>query len=181
MMIASVKNTFYKLWATVKHFCSLIFPGLNVEWLLSLSVKRKPDSRAPSKQKSSMLSASTTSTDLPSSSNPSLDVLKHMIHEVEHEIEEYERWTGREVQGLQNSQGLTGFTLSLVSSLCRLVRYLKEVRLLVYSSTRLMAELGRFFPSALKLLHSPNKIFSIWVALFKMPQLWIICWQGFAS
>ena len=108
-----------------------------------------------------MLSASTASTDLPSSSNPSLDVLKHMIHEVEHEIEEYERWTGREVQGLQNSQGLTGFTLSLVSSLCRLVRYLKEVRLLVYSSTRLMAELGRFFPSALKLLHSPNKIFSI--------------------
>lgn len=130
MMILSVKNTFYKLWATVKHFCSLIFLGLNVEWLLSLSVKRKPDSRAPSKQKSSMLSASTASTDLPRSSNPSLDVLKHMIHEVEHEIEEYERWTGREVQGLQNSQGLTGFTLSLVSSLCRLVRYLKEVRLL---------------------------------------------------
>ncbi|XP_055424167.1 spindle and centriole-associated protein 1 isoform X1 [Bubalus kerabau] len=92
-------------------------------------VKRKPDSRAPSKQKSSMLSASTASTDLPRSSNPSLDVLKHMIHEVEHEIEEYERWTGREVQGLQNSQGLTGFTLSLVSSLCRLVRYLKESEL----------------------------------------------------
>uniref|UniRef100_A0A4W2HU60 Spindle and centriole-associated protein 1 n=1 Tax=Bos indicus x Bos taurus TaxID=30522 RepID=A0A4W2HU60_BOBOX len=92
-------------------------------------VKRKPDSRAPSKQKSSMLSASTASTDLPSSSNPSLDVLKHMIHEVEHEIEEYERWTGREVQGLQKSQGLTGFTLSLVSSLCRLVRYLKESEL----------------------------------------------------
>lgn len=108
-----------------------------------------------------MLPASTASTDLPSSSNPSLDVLKHMIHEVEHEIEEYERWTGREVQGLQNSQGLTGFTLSLVSSLCRLVRYLKEVRLIsVYSSSKLMAELGRFFPSTLKLLHSPNKVLS---------------------
>ncbi|KAF4020758.1 hypothetical protein G4228_012306 [Cervus hanglu yarkandensis] len=92
-------------------------------------VKRKPDSRAPSKQKNSVLSASTASTDLPSSSNPSLEVLKHMIHEVEHEIEEYERWTGRKVQGLQNSQGLTGFTLSLVSSLCRLVRYLKESEL----------------------------------------------------
>ncbi|KAJ8796738.1 hypothetical protein J1605_017841 [Eschrichtius robustus] len=89
-------------------------------------VKRKPDSRAPSKQKNSVLSASTASTHLPNSSNPSLDVLKHMIHEVEHEMEEYERWTGREVRGLQNSQGLTGFTLSLVSSLCRLVRYLKE-------------------------------------------------------
>ncbi|XP_026960699.1 spindle and centriole-associated protein 1 isoform X2 [Sagmatias obliquidens] len=92
-------------------------------------VKRKPDLRAPSKQKNSVLSASTASTDLPNSSNPSLDVLKHMIHEVEHEMEEYERWTGREVRGLQNSQGLTGFTLSLVSSLCRLVRYLKESEL----------------------------------------------------
>ncbi|XP_068402843.1 spindle and centriole-associated protein 1 isoform X4 [Eschrichtius robustus] len=92
-------------------------------------VKRKPDSRARSKQKNSVLSASTASTHLPNSSNPSLDVLKHMIHEVEHEMEEYERWTGREVRGLQNSQGLTGFTLSLVSSLCRLVRYLKESEL----------------------------------------------------
>ncbi|XP_059132850.1 spindle and centriole-associated protein 1 [Peromyscus eremicus] len=89
-------------------------------------VKRKPDIRAPSKQKKNMLSSSTTSTDLPSSNNSSLDILKHMIHEVEHEMEEYERWTGREVKGLQGGQGLTGFTLSLVSSLCRLVRYLKE-------------------------------------------------------
>lgn len=92
-------------------------------------VKRKPESCAPSKQKNSTLSASTASTDLPNSNNLSLDVLKHMIHEVEHEMEEYERWTGREVQKLQNSQGLTGFTLSLVSSLCRLVRYLKESEL----------------------------------------------------
>ncbi|XP_023373622.1 spindle and centriole-associated protein 1 isoform X2 [Otolemur garnettii] len=87
-------------------------------------VKRKPDLRAPSKQKKS-----TSSADLPSSNNCSLDVLKLMIHEVEHEMEEYERWTGREVKKLQNSQGLTGFTLSLVSSLCRLVRYLKESEL----------------------------------------------------
>ncbi|KAL6038571.1 hypothetical protein STEG23_023230, partial [Scotinomys teguina] len=89
-------------------------------------VKRKPDMRAPSKQKKNMLSSSTTSTDLPSGNNSSLDVLKHMIHEVEHEVEEYERSTGREVMGLQGGLGLTGFTLSLVSSLCRLVRYLKE-------------------------------------------------------
>lgn len=92
-------------------------------------VKRKPDLHAPSKQKKSTLSASTTSADLPSSSNSSLDILKHMIHEVEHEMEEYERWTGREVKGLQGGHGLTGFTLSLVSSLCRLVRYLKESEL----------------------------------------------------
>ncbi|XP_037381433.1 spindle and centriole-associated protein 1 isoform X3 [Talpa occidentalis] len=92
---------------------------------LLCKVKRKPDLHDPSKQKKNMLAASTASTD-PSHSNPSLDVLKHMIHEVEHEMEEYERWTGREVKGLQGSKGLTGFTLSLVSSLCRLVRYLKE-------------------------------------------------------
>ncbi|XP_004761489.1 spindle and centriole-associated protein 1 isoform X3 [Mustela putorius furo] len=89
-------------------------------------VKGKLDSSAPSKQKKNVLTASTASTDLPNSNNSSLDVLKHMINEVEHEMEEYERWTGREVKGLQSSQGLTGFTLSLVGSLCRLVRYLKE-------------------------------------------------------
>ncbi|XP_039112584.1 spindle and centriole-associated protein 1 isoform X2 [Hyaena hyaena] len=92
-------------------------------------VKGKLDSHAPSKQKKNMLTASTASTDLPSSSNSSLDVLKHMINDVEHEMEEYERCTGREVKGLQGSQGLTGFTLSLVGSLCRLVRYLKESEL----------------------------------------------------
>lgn len=92
-------------------------------------VKRKPELCAPSKQKGNMLSSSTASTDLSSSTNPSLDVLKHMIHEVEHEMEDYERSTGREVKEPQSSQGLTGFTLSLVSSLCRLVRYLKESEL----------------------------------------------------
>ncbi|XP_069886327.1 spindle and centriole-associated protein 1 isoform X1 [Dipodomys merriami] len=91
-------------------------------------VKRKPDLHTP-KQKENMLSASTTSADIPGSNSASLDILKHMIHEVEHEMEEYERWTGREVKGLQSGQGLTGFTLSLVSSLCRLVRYLKESEL----------------------------------------------------
>ncbi|XP_045707949.1 spindle and centriole-associated protein 1 [Phyllostomus hastatus] len=92
-------------------------------------VKRKPELRVPSKQKKNMLSASTASTDLSNSSNPSLGILKHMIHEVEYEMEEYERSTGREVKEPQSSQGLTGFTLSLVSSLCRLVRYLKESEL----------------------------------------------------
>ncbi|XP_007945627.1 spindle and centriole-associated protein 1 [Orycteropus afer afer] len=92
-------------------------------------VKRKPDLRAPSKPKKNMLSSSTTSADLQNNNNCSLDVLKHMIDEVEHEMEEFERWTGREVKGLQSSQGLTGFTLSLVSSLCRLIRYLRESEL----------------------------------------------------
>ncbi|KAM6225227.1 spindle and centriole-associated protein 1 [Rhynchocyon petersi] len=92
-------------------------------------VKRKPDFHGPSKQKKNMLSTSTASADLRSNNNTTLDVLKHMIEEVEHEMEEYERWTGREVKGLQSSQGLTGFTLSLVSALCRLVRYLRESEL----------------------------------------------------
>ncbi|XP_030327861.1 spindle and centriole-associated protein 1 [Strigops habroptila] len=56
----------------------------------------------------------------------SLDVLNHMIHEVEHELEEYERCTGRVVQKTERSEGLAGFTLSLVNALCRLMRYLKE-------------------------------------------------------
>ncbi|XP_023573429.1 spindle and centriole-associated protein 1 isoform X2 [Octodon degus] len=89
-------------------------------------VKRRPDLHAPSKQKKNTLSASTGSADLQSSTHSSLDVLKHMIHEVEQEMAEYEQCTGRAVTGLQGGQGLTGFTLSLVSSLCRLVRYLKE-------------------------------------------------------
>ncbi|XP_055965251.1 spindle and centriole-associated protein 1 isoform X2 [Sorex fumeus] len=84
----------------------------------------------PPKQKKNPLSASTASADTSSShAGLGIDVLKHMIHDVEREMEEYERWTGREVKGLQSSQGLTGFTLSLVSSLCRLIRYLRESEL----------------------------------------------------
>lgn len=104
-----------------------------------------------------MLSSSTTSTDLPSSNNSSLDILKHMIHEVEHEMEEYERWTGREVKGLQGGQGLTGFTLSLVSSLCRLVRYLKEVRVQGYVDLPRRHEYMWIVFSLLDSLQPPNK------------------------
>uniref|UniRef100_A0A8I3WNS0 Spindle and centriole-associated protein 1 n=1 Tax=Callithrix jacchus TaxID=9483 RepID=A0A8I3WNS0_CALJA len=98
-------------------------------------VKRKPNLHALSKPKKNTLSGSTSSADLPKRTNSTLDVLQHMIHEVEHEVEEYERCTGREVKGLGSSQGLSGFTLSLVSSLCRLVRYLKEARLQQYMVT----------------------------------------------
>uniref|UniRef100_A0A8C5TSJ3 Spindle and centriole-associated protein 1 n=1 Tax=Malurus cyaneus samueli TaxID=2593467 RepID=A0A8C5TSJ3_9PASS len=59
----------------------------------------------------------------------SLEVLNHMIHEVECELEEYERCTGREVQKKERSGGLSGFTLSLVNALCRLMRYLKETEM----------------------------------------------------
>ncbi|XP_020862794.1 spindle and centriole-associated protein 1 isoform X2 [Phascolarctos cinereus] len=89
-------------------------------------VKKKPGLPVSSKVKKNVSFNNETTSDLPSADVSSLDTLKHMIHEVEHEMEEYERWTGREVKGWKNNQGLTGFTLSLVSSLCRLVRYLKE-------------------------------------------------------
>ncbi|KAM4045607.1 spindle and centriole-associated protein 1 isoform 2-T2 [Anomaloglossus baeobatrachus] len=56
----------------------------------------------------------------------SLDVLKQMIQEVERELETYEQESGRAVPSAPQSQGLTGFTLSLVSAIRRLVSYLKE-------------------------------------------------------
>ncbi|XP_023773610.1 spindle and centriole-associated protein 1-like [Cyanistes caeruleus] len=52
-----------------------------------------------------------------------------MIQEVERELEEYERCTGREVQKKERSEGLSGFTLSLVNALCRLMRYLRETEM----------------------------------------------------
>ncbi|NXY33616.1 SPICE protein, partial [Pomatorhinus ruficollis] len=68
-------------------------------------------------------------TDIQRDNKPSLDVLNHMIQEVEHELEEYERCTGREVQRKERSGGLSGFTLSLVNALCRLMRYLRETEI----------------------------------------------------
>ncbi|NWW76854.1 SPICE protein, partial [Climacteris rufus] len=67
--------------------------------------------------------------DVQRDNKPSLDVLNHMIHEVECELEEYERCTGREVQKKERREGLSGFTLSLVNALCRLMRYLKETEM----------------------------------------------------
>ncbi|XP_073433133.1 spindle and centriole-associated protein 1 isoform X2 [Dendrobates tinctorius] len=63
----------------------------------------------------------------PSTHEPSsLDVLKQMIQEVERELETYERESGRDVSSAPQSQGLTGFTLCLVSAIRRLVSHLKE-------------------------------------------------------
>uniref|UniRef100_A0A6I8N7S9 Spindle and centriole-associated protein 1 n=1 Tax=Ornithorhynchus anatinus TaxID=9258 RepID=A0A6I8N7S9_ORNAN len=88
--------------------------------------KRNPGSHAPSKQKSDSPSWRPLSCD-PSSGPPhGPDVLKLLTQEVQREMEDYERLTGREVQAGPESHGLSGFTLSLVSALCRLVRYLKE-------------------------------------------------------
>ncbi|XP_044143329.1 spindle and centriole-associated protein 1 isoform X2 [Bufo gargarizans] len=59
-------------------------------------------------------------------SQSGLDVLNQMIQEVERELETYERETGRAVSSVPQPQGLSGFTLTLISSIRRLVSYLKE-------------------------------------------------------
>ncbi|XP_015282874.1 PREDICTED: LOW QUALITY PROTEIN: spindle and centriole-associated protein 1, partial [Gekko japonicus] len=56
----------------------------------------------------------------------SLDVLNQMMRDVEQEMDDYERWTGREVQPVPNGHGLSGFTYSLVNALCRVMSFLKE-------------------------------------------------------
>ncbi|TFK04140.1 Spindle and centriole-associated protein 1 [Platysternon megacephalum] len=93
---------------------------------VSTKVKRNHTAQMASKPRRNDSLANAVSFELPSGNKSSLDVLNRMIHEVEHEMEEYEQWTGREVQRMQNGHGLTGFTVSLVNTLCRLMRYLKE-------------------------------------------------------
>uniref|UniRef100_A0A8C8RXM5 Spindle and centriole-associated protein 1 n=1 Tax=Pelusios castaneus TaxID=367368 RepID=A0A8C8RXM5_9SAUR len=93
---------------------------------VSTKVKRNQTAQTVSKQKRNDSITNAVAFELPNGNKSSLDVLNRMINEVEYEMEEYERWTGREVQRMQNRQGLTGFTVSLVNTLCRLMRYLKE-------------------------------------------------------
>ncbi|POI28950.1 hypothetical protein CIB84_007300 [Bambusicola thoracicus] len=93
-----------------------------------VTVKRKQNAQNSAGQSRDDSPAYSIPMDLQRDNKSSLDVLSCMIHEVEHELEEYERCTGREVKKMQKSEGLTGFTLSLVNALCRLMRYLKEVR-----------------------------------------------------
>ncbi|OXB76236.1 UNVERIFIED_CONTAM: hypothetical protein H355_014644 [Colinus virginianus] len=94
-------------------------------FLLSL-VKRKQSAQNSARQRRDDSPANSPPMDLQRDNKSSLDVLRCMINEVEHELEEYERCTGREVKKIQKSEGLAGFTLSLVNALCRLMRYLKE-------------------------------------------------------
>ncbi|KFQ13889.1 Spindle and centriole-associated protein 1, partial [Leptosomus discolor] len=89
-------------------------------------MKRKQTAQSSTRQRRDDSPANSIPVDLRRDNKSSLDVLNRMIHEVEHELEEYERCTGREVQKTERSEGLTGFTLSLVNALCRLMRYLKE-------------------------------------------------------
>ncbi|XP_009458827.1 PREDICTED: spindle and centriole-associated protein 1 [Nipponia nippon] len=93
---------------------------------IAAKMKRKQTGQNSARQRRDVSPANSIPIDLRRDNKSSLDVLNRMIHEVEHELEEYERCTGREVQKTERSEGLTGFTLSLVNALCRLMRYLKE-------------------------------------------------------
>ncbi|XP_065532221.1 spindle and centriole-associated protein 1 isoform X2 [Lathamus discolor] len=89
-------------------------------------VKRKQIAQNSARQRRDGSPGNSIPIDLQRDNTSSLDVLNRKIREVEHELEEYERCTGRVVQKTERSEGLAGFTLSLVNALCRLMRYLKE-------------------------------------------------------
>ncbi|XP_027305482.3 spindle and centriole-associated protein 1 [Anas platyrhynchos] len=101
-------------------------PNSGKQKQISAKMKRKQTVQNSARQRRDDSLAHSVPIDLQRDNKSSLDVLSCMLHEVEHELEEYERCTGREVQKAQRSEGLTGFTLSLVNALCRLMRYLKE-------------------------------------------------------
>ncbi|NWW33002.1 SPICE protein, partial [Panurus biarmicus] len=104
-------------------------PNSRKQKQIAAKMKRKQAAQSSARQKRGDSPANLIQTDLERDNKPSLDVLNHMIQEVEHELEEYERCTGREVQKKERSEGLSGFTLSLVNALCRLMRYLRETEM----------------------------------------------------
>ncbi|NWR31690.1 SPICE protein, partial [Tachuris rubrigastra] len=104
-------------------------PNSRKQRQIAAKMKRKQAAQNSARQRRDGSPAKLNPTDLQRDKKSSLDVLNHMIHEVEHELEEYERCTGREVQKKEGSAGLSGFTLSLVNALCRLMRYLKETEM----------------------------------------------------
>ncbi|XP_074753064.1 spindle and centriole-associated protein 1 isoform X2 [Athene noctua] len=101
-------------------------PNSRKQKQIAAKMKRKQTAQNSARQWRDDSPANSIPIDLQRDNKSSLDVLNRMIHEVERELEEYEQCTGREVQKTVRSEGLTGFTLSLVNALCRLMRYLKE-------------------------------------------------------
>ncbi|NXY19490.1 SPICE protein, partial [Atrichornis clamosus] len=104
-------------------------PNSRKQKQIAAKMKRKQAAQNSARQKRDDSPDNLIQTGLRRDNKSSLDVLNHMIREVEHELEEYERCTGREVQKKERSEGLSGFTLSLVTALCRLMRYLKETEM----------------------------------------------------
>ncbi|CAI9608925.1 unnamed protein product, partial [Staurois parvus] len=107
--------------------------------------KKRRSSRTPTSHRAESVSAASTC-ELSSCNQSSLDVLNQMMQEVELELEDHERQTGREVDAMPKAQGLTGFTMSLVGSIRRLVTYLKEgdrqLHQEIVQRQRLQEELG---------------------------------------
>ncbi|NXQ92162.1 SPICE protein, partial [Nyctibius grandis] len=101
-------------------------PNSRKQKQIAAKMKRKQTAQNSARQRRDDSPVNSIPIELRRDNKSSLDVLNRMIHEVEHELEEYEQCTGREVQKTERSEGLTGFTLSLVNALCRLMRYLKE-------------------------------------------------------
>ncbi|XP_071415835.1 spindle and centriole-associated protein 1 isoform X1 [Pithys albifrons albifrons] len=107
----------------------VLYPNSRKQKQIAAKIKRKQAAQNPARQRRDDSSDNFALIDLQRDKKSSLEVLNHMIHEVEHELEEYERCTGREVQKPERNEGLSGFTLSLVNALCRLMRYLKETEM----------------------------------------------------
>ncbi|NXC09633.1 SPICE protein, partial [Orthonyx spaldingii] len=115
-------------------------PNSRKQKQIAAKMKRKQTAQNSARQKRDGSPANLIQTDLQRDNKSSLDVLNHMIHEVERELEEYERCTGREVQKKERSEGLSGFTLSLVNALCRLMRYLKETEMQLHKKEMMMQQ-----------------------------------------
>nr|XP_014346282.1 PREDICTED: spindle and centriole-associated protein 1 [Latimeria chalumnae] len=103
-------------------------PGPGKKKRTAAKGKKSRRADAPSAKERECYQPSSSTFNLSNGNQSSLEVLHHMIGEVEQEMEEFERQTGRMVkdQRSQTGQGLTGFTASLLGTLSRLVRYLKE-------------------------------------------------------
>ncbi|NXF36727.1 SPICE protein, partial [Nyctibius bracteatus] len=101
-------------------------PNSRKQKQIAAKMKRKQAAQSSARQRRDDFPVNSIPIELQRDNKSSLDVLNRMIHEVERELEEYEQCTGREAQKTERSEGLTGFTLSLVNVLCRLMRYLKE-------------------------------------------------------
>ncbi|NXU03812.1 SPICE protein, partial [Buphagus erythrorhynchus] len=132
-----IKRTHSRLWNEAEEESvdssdtvrQVLNPNSRKQKQIAAKMKRKQAAQNSARQKRGNSPANLIQTDLQRDNKPSLDVLNHMIQEVERELEEYEHCTGREVQKKERSEGLSGFTLSLVNALCRLMRYLKETEM----------------------------------------------------
>lgn len=92
--------------------------------------KKSKHSSSSSRSRAELPELDSTALGSLSGNQSSLELLHHMMGEVELDLQDFEQQTGREVNEcttLPRAQGLTGFSVSLVSTLSRLVRLLKEV------------------------------------------------------